>query len=233
MKQIELYRSEDEILKDAYDRAVVEIHLKKRMKGYRSILLCGTEPKVGTTTLSINLAISLSASGWKTLLIDGDMRKKSEFKRLNESLEKGLSDYLNNKAELTDIVYTTNWNLLYYIPCGSIEEGAIRLLCSSRMDSMMEEIHNEYDFVIYDMPALNTVSDVNVMAVKCDGVILVAALAETMKKSLAEAKKRFDEIGANTMGVIVNKTPMKEYKKHMKYYDYFSKERFNKTKRKF
>jgi len=232
MKQIELYRNEDETLKNAYDRAVVEIHLKKRLNGYRSILLCGTEPKAGTTTISINLAISLAASGWKTLLIDCDMRKRSEYKRLNDTVEFGLSDYLSSKTEFADIIYPTNWKLLHYIPCGSFDERAIRLLCSARMDEMMNQLYKVYDFIIYDMPALSTVPDVNVMAVKCDGVILVAAIGQTEKSSLYDAKVRFEEIGAKTIGTIVNKTPMDEYKKHLRNYDYFSKEQYNKKKRK-
>ena len=89
----ELYRQKNEIVTDAYDRLAVTIHLKNKLYGYKSFMICGSEPGVGTTTTAIELAISMSAAGWKTILIDCDMRKDVAYKRLNENREKGLYEY--------------------------------------------------------------------------------------------------------------------------------------------
>ncbi len=227
-KLLDLYRHKNQILNDAFDRIVVNIHLQKQKYGYKSFLLVGTEPMVGTTTIAINLAISLSVSGWKTILVDADMRKNVVYKRLNEDAEKNLSDYLCLDAEKEEIIYDTNWELLDYIPCVGREESPVRLLCSSRMEILLRELEVEYDFIVLDLPSLNSSVDSHILAAKSDAVCLVASLNDSSKISLREAKKTLDNIGANTIGVIANKVDKSEYKQHMKNFDYFKKYRYAK-----
>ncbi|MDD5934267.1 MAG: CpsD/CapB family tyrosine-protein kinase [Clostridiales bacterium] len=228
-KLLDLYRHKNQTLNDAFDRIVVNIHLQKQKNGYKSFLLVGTEPMVGTTTIAINLAISLSVSGWKTILIDGDMRKDIEFKRLNEEAEINLSDYLSGHAEQEDIIYDTNWELLDYIPCVGKEESPVRLLCSTQMELLLKNLEEEYDFIIFDLPSMNSAVDSHILAAKCDAVCLVASLGDSSKTSLFDAKKTLDGIGANTIGVIANKVDKREYKQHMKNFDYFKKYRYAKA----
>ena len=127
---------------------------------------------------------------------------------------------------MDEIIYETTTEYLSYIPCGDLTNNPVRLLCSSKMDDAKKELMERYDFVIFDMPAMNAAMDANVMAVKSDACILVVASGETSKKGLAEAVHTLQEEEANLLGVIINKTEMDEYKRYRKDYDYFKKERF-------
>ncbi len=226
-KVINLYRCDDEIINDAYDRAVVNIYLQKEKNGYKSFLLCGSDTGVGTTSISVELAISLSVAGWKTLLIDGDLRKGNTYKRLNESVNVGLSDFICSKSSLEDCVYDTNWDLLHYIPSGVFQdESPVRQLCSVNMEKAMKQLQNEYDFIIIDVPSLNSSVDAQILAVKADATILVTAMKLSTMKSLEEAKKQIEKAGGNIIGVIENKVNMAEYKKYIKDYDYFKKKKY-------
>lgn len=224
--KLDIYRNKDYKLNDAFDQAVMNLHIQREKKGYKSFAICGCEPGDGSTTVAINLAAGLAASGWSTVLVDGDMRKKSMFKRLNEETTVGLSNYLNEQVELDEIIYETTTEFLSYIPCGDLTNNPVRLLCSSKMDEVKSELMEKYDFVIFDMPAMNAAMDANVMAVKADACILVVASGETSKKGLNVAVHTLQEEEANLLGVIINKTDMDEYKRYRKNYDYFKKERF-------
>ena len=227
MKRIELYRCKDEIINDAYDRAVVNIFLQKEKNGNRSFLLCGSDAGVGTTSISVELAISLSVAGWKTILLDGDLRKGSSYKRLNEDARVGLSDYICWDTSMEEIVYETNWDLLHYIPCGvGGEESPVRQLCSAKMDGLMQMLHDEYDFIIIDVPSINSSVDAQLFAVKADATILVTAMEDSKQKSLEEAMKQLKKAGGNVIGVIQNKVAMDEYKKYIRDFDYFKRKRF-------
>jgi len=221
MKKLrDLYRHKNQTLNDAFDRIVVEIHLKKQKENYTSFLISGCEPGAGTTTIAINLAISMALAGWKTVLVDADMRKGADYKRLNEDTEKGLSEYLSgdgSKAE--EIIYGTNYELLHYIPSGLAEKNAVSLLCSAQMQQLMKSLQEKYDYVIIDVPSINSAIDTTILAPKVDAVVLVTAQGDGEIKMVRKAKQELDKIGANILGIIVNKVEFSEYKREMKNYD--------------
>ena len=226
MKKLEIYKNENYALNDAFDQAVVNIHIQKEKNGYKTFTVCGCESGDGSTTVAINLAAALAASGWKTVLIDGDMRKNSAYKRLNEDIKIGFSNYLAGNADINEIVYETTTDLLYYIPSGEITNNPVRLLCSNKMDTMNKILEDNFDFIIYDMPAANTSMDASAVAVKTDACLLVVAMGKTSKKGLAKATNNFKEKNINLLGVVINKVDINEYKRYSKDYDYFNKERY-------
>ncbi len=230
---LEIYKNDNVVLNDAFDQAVMNLHVLKRQNGYKSFVICGCEPGDGATTVAINLAAAMASSGWKTVLIDGDMRKKSSYKRLNENANCGLSDYLLGKTALENVIYDTTTDNLSYIPCGELIDNPIRLLCSNKMNEVREELSKSFDYVIYDMPALDSSMDAKVIAVAADATILVSAIGKTSKAGLVEAANTLQEGNANLIGTIINKTDMDQYASLHKDYDYFLKERYaSKSKRK-
>ncbi|SDI87326.1 capsular exopolysaccharide family [Pseudobutyrivibrio sp. 49] len=232
MKKLEIYRNDNFVLNDAFDQAVMNLHILKKQNGYKSFVICGCEAGDGSTTVSINLAAALASSGWKTVLIDGDMRKKNRYKRLNENVSEGLSDYLMDRVSLDKIICETTTENLSYIPCGELIDNPVRLLCSNKMNVAREELANTYDFIIYDMPAINAAMDAKVIAVNVDATILVSSIGETSKRGLIDAANALVEVKANLIGTIVNKLDMEQYVEANADYDYFQNERYAKKKSK-
>lgn len=231
MKKLDIYKNDNYILNDAFDQAVMNLHILKKQNGYKSFVVCGCEAGDGTTTVAINLAAALAGSGWKTVLIDGDMRKKNRYKRLNENASEGLSDYLMDRVSLDKIIYETTTDNLVYIPCGELIDNPVRLLCSSKMNVAKEELSESYDFIIYDMPAVNAAMDAKVISVNVDATILVSAVGDTTKKGLVDAANALLKVKANLIGTIVNKVDMSQYASYNKDYDYFQNEKYAKNKK--
>ncbi|MDC7280511.1 CpsD/CapB family tyrosine-protein kinase [Butyrivibrio fibrisolvens] len=228
MKKLDIYRNDNYILNDAFDQAVMNLHILKKQHDYKSFVICGSEAGNGATTVAINLAAALASSGWKTVLIDGDMRKKNRYKRLNENVSEGLSDYLMDRVTLDRIICETTTENLSYIPCGELIDNPVRLLCSNKMNVVRDELANTYDFIIFDMPAINAAMDAKVIAVNVDAVILVSAIGETTKRGVIEAANALKDVKANLIGTIVNKLTMEEYIEQNVDYDYFQNERYAK-----
>jgi capsular exopolysaccharide synthesis family protein len=225
-KLLDFYRNSEQYVNDAYDNVIVDINMKKQEMGYQSFIFCGCEPGVGATTLSISIAISMAVSGWKTVLIDGDMRKNARHKRLNTEAEAGLEEYLSKEESYEKIVYETNHNNLYYIPGGSGATNPISLLCANRMNELMEQLKMDYDYIIIDMPSIATSVDAKIVAKKVDYIVLVAAYGQTDLRSIRKAKKVLNRTGGNVMGIIVNKVGTSAYKRVMKNYDYFMNKKY-------
>ncbi|HHV10172.1 MAG TPA: CpsD/CapB family tyrosine-protein kinase [Clostridiales bacterium] len=225
-KRIDIYRNTNQYVNDAIDRIIVGIHLKKQKGGYKMIMFSGCEPGVGTTTISISLAISMANTGWKTILIDGDLRKMAKYKRLNLGAETGLSEFLSNKCSYDEIIYDTNHDNLSYISSGRGASNPVSLLCSARMEELIEKLNEGYDYIVIDMPSVTTSIDANVLANKVDGIILVSAYAKTDKTSIRESKDILTSSGGNIMGIILNKMEASTYGNILKNFDYYKNQRY-------
>ena len=234
-KQIELYENTNQLLNASIDKITVEL-IKKRSNGEfaQTVIITGCTPLVGTTTVSIGIAIAMASTGRKTLLVDCDVRKESEYKKLNDNAKKGLANYISQKgtdsSRLEDILYETNIDNLFYTPCGTSVENPTRILCSGKMDDFFENVKHKYDFVIYDFPSLNVVPDARIMFGKCDGIILVSALGTTRKTDIRDARRLIEPFLDRYYGMIVNKTPLDIYKSNVKNYDYYLLDRNGKQK---
>lgn len=225
-KVLDIYRPKNETLNDAFDRFVVKIHHQNRMYGHKTFVLTGCEPMVGTTTIAINVAISLAMSGLKTILIDGDLRKDGKFKRLGDTVEMGLSDVLSGNVDLASSICATNYVTLDYLPSGIKDENPVGLLYSPNLDKVIEALAEYYDYVIFDLPSANAAIDSNIFASKVDAVILVAGQNSTNTYQIKNAKNELEKIAANLVGIVFNNVDGAEYRRYMKNYDYFNKEKF-------
>lgn len=225
-KVLDIYRPKNETLNDAFDRLVVTIHHQKRMYNHRTFVLTGCEPMVGTTTISINVAISLAMSGLKTILIDGDLRKDGKYKRLSDTVEQGLSDVLRGNLDLASAICATNYQTLDYLPSGTADDNPVGILYSPNLNKVIASLSGYYDFVIFDLPSANAAIDSNILASKVDAVVLVAKQHSTTTMQIKNAKKELDKIAANLVGIVFNNVDASEYRRYMKNYDYFNKEKF-------
>lgn len=142
-----------------------------------------------------------------------------------------MSNYLCGTCELDEIIYETTTENLSYIPCGEYINSPLRTICSEKMDILKEQLDKQYDFIIYDMPAVNAAMDAKVIAVNSDAVILVSSLNKTSKKGLINAANMLTDDNINLIGTIINKVDMEEYKRQRSDYDYFNDEKYVKNSR--
>ena len=228
---VTLYRSESSVVTDAFDRTIFNICLQREKYGHKTFLLCGCEPRVGTTTVSVELSIALALAGWKVLLMDGNFRKEKEYKRLNDGVAIGMAEYIAGKVEKKDIIKKTNWDGLDYLPSGNVDDTTpLHLLYANKMVHIIDEVKNNYDFVIVDAPALSAVVDASILAAKTDATILVAAMNGKRRKLLEQTYEQMIAGEVNVIGVIENRVSMKEYKKYITNFNYFRNKIYAKKK---
>ena len=219
---IELYPNQNQIVRDSYDIMVASLFSGSEATLPKTICITGCEPGVGKTTVSIHLALALSMAGWRTVLIDSDLRKKSEYKRLGNSGLLGLSDYLNGSATYKDILTETNRTNLTLISGGDITtQNPIGLLFSPRFETIMAALQQDNDFVLFDSSPMNCSADALAIAQKASVTFLVAAMNQTTTSLLDDARRQLLGCGAKLGGIIINKVPKREYKATRGAYDYF------------
>ncbi len=238
-KIISLYENKNQLLYAAVDTIIVKIINMKKNDGAQIISLTGISPLAGATSTAISLAIAMAATSRKTLLVDCDVRKSREYKKLNDQVDIGLADYVSEKQEneisIESLIYPTNVEKLYYLPCGTTEENTTRILCSEKLEFLLGELRNSFDYIILDCPSISVVPDAQIMFKIVDGIILISALGETKKSQIKDAREVIRAYEDKYYGMIINKIPKDIYKKNVKNADYYlidkkGKQRFAKSK---
>ncbi len=234
---INLYEKENKLLHAAIDKITVEIIDKKKGNGAQVIAVTACSPLAGTTSTTISLAIAMAATSRKTVLVDCDVRKSGIYKKTNDNVGMGLTDYASGRESIVveDLIYPTNVENLFCIPCGTTNENPTRILCSEKLDILINELRQTFDCVILDCPSVSVVPDAQIMFKKVDGIILVVALGETKRSQIKDSRRLIAEYNDQFYGMIVNKIPRDLYKKNVKNADYYltdkkGRQRFAKLK---
>lgn len=173
------------------------------------ILVTSSFQGEGKSWNSSNIANVFAAQGKKTLLIDADMRKGVQEERFNLSNTSGLSNYLANiNFDEKKFVKDTGIENLFMITRGSVPPNPSELLASEKMDELLTKVKEDFDVVVIDAPPVLLVTDALILATKADRVILVAAMNETSKAYVLEAKNALEKVNAKICGVVLNKAKM-------------------------
>lgn len=185
----------------------------------KAIVLTSSTPDEGKSTVSLGLALSLSESGKRVLLVDADLRKSVLMGRhkVTESV-KGLSHYLSGQAQLSDVICGTQEDNMFVIFAGIIPPNPSELLGSERFAELIRRTKNDYDYVIVDAPPLGSVIDAAVIARVCDASVLVVAANTVSYKFVRTVKSQLEKAECPILGVVLNKVNMKQNRYYGKYY---------------
>lgn len=222
--KLQFYQTKDNTILNAYDNIVFNVIEQQTLHGYKSFLLCGCEPQVGTTSIVIELSIILARLGKKVLILDGDFRRESANKRHHDVAKWGISDYVEDPdVTLQECIYGSNIDGLYMLSSGRMDnQHARQVLYSPRFEKAMKILKKKFDFIMIDSCALDTTSDVLALASFSDAVMLVCALNSSPKSKLTKAHQQLKRINCNLIGVIENMVDMKEYESYMDDYNYYN-----------
>jgi len=130
------------------------------------ITITSTISGEGKSFLAMNLGGVLALSRKKVVLLDLDMRKpKSEKYPVANDSSKGMSTILIKKNGWKDCVVTTSLENFDFIPSGPHPPNPSELLLNGEFTELLEELKNNYDYIVIDTPPVGLVTD-GIMAMK-------------------------------------------------------------------
>ncbi|MDY4833862.1 MAG: CpsD/CapB family tyrosine-protein kinase [Frisingicoccus sp.] len=193
-------------------------------KDVKSIALTSCTPNEGKSSVSLQLARSLSENGKRVLFIDADLRKSVILSRCQVSQTvKGLSHYLSGQCAFTDAVYMTNVKNLHMIFAGPVPPNPAELLGSNAFKIVIEKMKTVYDYIIIDTPPLGSVIDAAVIANECDGSILVVKSGEISRRFARKIVDQLRMADCPILGAILNSVDMKKNSYGNYYGKYYGK----------
>ncbi|MDH8701905.1 tyrosine-protein kinase Etk/Wzc [Dysgonomonadaceae bacterium PH5-43] len=179
----------------------------KKKEGSKFIMITSSYGGEGKSFFSKNLAMSLTATGERVLLIDMDMRKSTMNETLGLNPDMGLAMFLSDSnINIKDIIVKgEHHENLDIIPIKVFPPNPAELLLSSRLSDFFENVRSlGYDYVIIDTPPVGLVADAFWINEHIDASIYVTRSDYTYKSSLKEIKKLYRENKLKNMSLIIN-----------------------------
>ena len=178
------------------------LHQQQGERRLAVLLVASALPGEGKTLTAVNLALTLSASfRRRVLLIDADIRRPTVHELLRIDNSTGLVDELllaSHRAP-RNLQVTTQ---LVVLPAGRPCRDPIGLLSSGRMRELLTAETGKYDWVILDSAPINLLSDARLIAQLADGVLIVVRARQTRP---APVSLTIDLIGRDrVLGVVLN-----------------------------
>jgi capsular exopolysaccharide synthesis family protein len=186
----------------------------------KSLVITSTQPSEGKSTVVANLGITMAQSGKKVLLIDCDLRKPTIHKRFSLPNSDGLTTVLSKEKSFEEAVHTLGISNFYVLTSGPIPPNPAELIGSKKMKNLIKQLQEVFDIVIFDAPPVLAVTDAQILATCCDGVVFVAAHGQAEKHAVVRAKELIDKVGGKILGVVLNKIPANSKSYYYYNYDY-------------
>jgi capsular exopolysaccharide synthesis family protein len=204
------------IVAEAYRTIRTSIFFGVSKGGARTILVTSPAPGDGKTTLASNLAIAMAQAGQRTLIIDADLRKPKQHKIFNLSSEPGLANVLAGTTRLDEAIQPGPVKGLDILSCGPQVPNPSEILNSDIFAKTLEGMVKCFDRVIIDSPPVVPVADSQIIAARCDIILLVIRAEKSTRRIIQRARDNIVGVGGHLLGAIVNNV---EHKRgHYGYY---------------
>ncbi len=170
-----------------------------------SIVISSATPADGKSTIAVHLAQAAAAMGQRVLLVDADLRRPQVHNILGLENKVGLSNVIATGITAKQAIQRLPmWDHLYVLTAGQLPPDPTRLLCSRKMQYLMDQFHAVFDLVIYDTPPTLGLADGRLLAAHTDGVVMVAGLGRTDRSVLMQALDGMKVSKATVLGVVAN-----------------------------
>jgi len=217
---------------EAFRTLRTNLFIKLNVEESRTILVTSSLPKEGKSFVSLNLASSVASIGYKTVLVDCDLRRPSLHVKLNIDNSIGMSSYMVNKALPDDIIVTTVVPNLYFIPAGQILPNPAELIESGACDKLFAFLRANFDYIIIDTPPLGAVADPYLLMKYSTKLVLVTRQNYTRKDIFAEVVAGLEANGQPNFNIVLNDMNYSKSSFGKYYGQYYSDEKADKTNKK-
>jgi capsular exopolysaccharide synthesis family protein len=207
-------------LAEAYRTLRVSLSMLGPEEERRVLLFVSAVPEEGKTYTSLNTAVVLAQQGYRTLLIDADLRRPSLHKAIQARVQMpiGLTDFFSGNSKLQEVIQQTDIENLFLLPAGRRAPNPAELLSSSDLGKLIEQLLKKFDRIVIDSAPVNAVSDTLVLAPHAHKTILVIRAGKTHRKAIERGLLLLRKSGAKLAGFVLNRLPTGRAASYYYYY---------------
>jgi succinoglycan biosynthesis transport protein ExoP len=205
---------------EAYRSLRTNVEFLSLEKNVKTLCITSASLMEGKTTTAINLAITIAQMGKRTLLVEADLRKPFLHHAFGIPRDPGLTEVIVGNKEWRECLRTTtdlmlgplgverlmtmpNVDKLFLLASGTPPPNPAEFLNSQRMQDLIAQFREQFDFVIFDCPPILPVTDAAILASKTDGTLMVYRVGKIARSALKRAKALLENVRGRVLGVVL------------------------------
>lgn len=192
---------------ERYKKIAAHISAHARQHQEKVILVTSIKEHEGKSTVSANLALTLSQQAYRVLLIDGDLRRPSQQKNFLDrkaTQVPSLNDYLRGSRTLEETLIHDKKRGIDLLLNLKNTPNSTDTVSSEEMTRLIALVRGYYDFVVIDSPPMSLMADAEVLADQADLSILVVKYDFALAQDLNDAIDALRDCKAEFTGCILN-----------------------------
>ncbi|WP_213268737.1 polysaccharide biosynthesis tyrosine autokinase [Hyphomonas sp.] len=194
----------------------------------KTVAITSSLPDEGKTSLALSLGRMSAMSGSRTLVIDGDFRRRQLTEMAGLKPETGLVEHLFGACQLSDAIVKDRKTMLDILPLSLDGHTPHDVFGTRAFDELLERLRSMYDIILIDTGPLLLMAEARVVAGKVDKAILVVRWRQTTRSAARQSLTLLRNFNADLLGVTLNmvdldrrrhhRDPGATYKAYRKYY---------------
>ena len=191
---------------ESYKKLTARVEYRMEEHKSQVLLVTSVSENEGKSTVAANLAISLAQKGKKVLLIDGDLKRPSQFLILGVQVkeENELGEYLRGSANLQDLPIGMEIPGLLFIGGRNCYSTSAEILQKPEMGRLIRASRKIVDYIIVDTPPAGVLGDAEILARYADEVLMVVRQNFMYAADINDALDTFRSGGTRVLGAVLN-----------------------------
>jgi len=198
------------------------VNIKQAIKnpGKKLFSVCSPVRKEGKSMVSLQLAKALADKGLTVLLVDMDMFIPKLTAKMGMNNAAGLVNFVRGENTLEDILHHTDTSKLFFTGVGNTDNRSDFQYDDPNFIRFTKAVKKKFDIVIFDTPAVLYIPDIVTFLDLMDGVVIIARLMHTTRKSLDKLIKMMGPDRFKIIGTVINDLKLNKINRHTDYYHY-------------
>ena len=187
----------------------------------KTIVVVSSTSNEGKTIVATNLAYAIATSGKRVLIVEADMHYRSLSRLLNQHPEHGIYAALSNSAPLDEVIVPTHIPNLYFMDAEPNIPSPSDILGTKIFAAMVDQLHEMFDYVIFDTPPVSLFVDAAILSNLADGTLFVVRQNQTKRTLATKCMQQLQIANARVLGLV---TTFCEGDDSLYYYAYYTQE---------
>ena len=180
----------------------------------KTVAITSSLPDEGKTSMTLSLGRMSAMSGSRTLVIDGDFRRRQLSKAAGAETDMGLVEYMAGAGTLNEVIFRDPATSLDLFPLSQHGETPHDVFGTKAFDELLVKLREMYELILIDTGPLLLMAEARVVAGKCDKTILVVRWRATATSAVRNSLEHLRKCRASLIGVTLSRVDLTRRRYH-------------------